>query len=103
MRTLDIVIALKTVAPTFYMYPIVDDHNPAPSLPFITYVPGTRYIYADNKNYSKELSLTLEYYFAIKDETKEEQLENKLRELGLTFSRSEDTSIEGMFVIYYYI
>lgn len=94
---------LETIAPTYYMHPVVDENNKQPQLPYIVYIPQANYTLADNKNYTKHNSYTLEYYFDIKDEELENKLENKLNEMGFTFSRSEDTWVDGLFLIYYYV
>lgn len=103
MSIAELVIELNKIAPTYYMFPIADDNNPSPTLPFISYVPSKDYIFADNMNYNSNDTFTLEYYFKFKNPTNEQSLETKLNELGFTFERSEDTRIEDMFVIYYYI
>ena len=47
----------------------------------------------------------LEYYFKLKDESKETAIENALLTNGLNYEKSEDAFIqsEGVFVIYYTI
>ena len=47
----------------------------------------------------------LEYYFTLKDESKESAIETALRTNGLNYEKSEDVFIEGehIFVIYYTI
>lgn len=101
MSIQEVVRALKTVAPVYYMAPKVDENNPRPTLPFIAYVPSQSSFIADNTNYHKENQYTFEYYFELKDPTKEDALESKLNELGFVFEKSEDQLIEDMYVIYY--
>lgn len=101
MSIKELVTELGSLFPTYYMFPIVDDNNPPPTFPFIAYVPSSEYQYADNENYLKIETFRLEYYFKIKDLDNENLLEEKLKQLGFTFSRSEDNRIDDMFVIYY--
>lgn len=101
MSIQEVVAALKTLGDVYYMVPRVDANNPRPSLPFITYIPSQSSFIADNINHYKENQYTFEYYFEIKDPTKESIIENKLNELGFVFEKSEDQAIDDMYVIYY--
>ena len=103
MRIQELVSHLETLFPTFYMFPTVNDHTPPPNPPFICYVPSQESLYADNLNYNKKNTYTIEYYFTQKNPNNEQLIETKLNELGYTFSRSEDAFIDDMFVIYYQI
>lgn len=103
MSVQELVTELNKLHPTYYMFPIVNEDTPPPTLPFICYVPSSESLYADNTNFSKHNTYTIEYYFETKNLQNEQLLETKLNQLGFTFSRSEDARVEDMFVIYYNI
>lgn len=103
MSIQDLIRELSGLFPTYYMFPIVDDHNLKPDHPFICVVPSQETTYADNTNFQKHKTYGIEYYFKYKQPEKEELLENKLNDLGFTFSRSDDTRVDDNFVIYYQI
>ena len=103
MSIIEFVTTLTELLPTYYLAPKVDDNNPAPTLPFVCYIPSKEYLIADNTNFHATNSFTLEYYFEIKDPESEILFENKLNDMGYVFSRSEDAQIDDLYVIYYEI
>lgn len=73
--------------------------------PFIVYLgSGQNKLEADDTRYWHENTYQVEYYFKVKDEAKEEAIEQALLDGGFLFEKSEDTYIddEDVFVIYYY-
>lgn len=60
---------------------------------------------ADNTWYYKYNNYIIEYYFTIKDESFEDEIEELLLDNGMNYDKSEDVFIdsEEMFVIYYTI
>lgn len=78
----------------------------AQSLPFMVYLPTSETtFYADGKNYFKRINIDLEYYFKEKDFDKEEEIENTLNSLEITYEKSGDNWIkeENMYEIIYSI
>lgn len=65
-----------------------DPENPVPDPPFICfYYDGSDDLMADNTNYARIRSLTVELYTDNKDFTLEETVENALTTEGLAYSR----------------
>lgn len=80
--------------------------NEKKPLPFLVYLQtGTDTFIADEKVYTKEKSFAIEYYFSVKDEEKEEQLEQLLTKTNIKWERTEDVYIpeENIFMTTYYI
>lgn len=74
--------------------------------PYIAYIgAGQRQFEADDTYYHTENQYQIEYYFKLKDEAKEAEIEALLLDNGLLYEKSDDTYIEGegVFVIYYTI
>lgn len=72
--------------------------------PFIVYLGnGQDHYLADDQVYARKNTYRCEYYFRMKDESKEDAIEEALISNGFVFSKSEDTFIEdeNVFVIYY--
>lgn len=74
--------------------------------PYIVYIGrGQDTFEADNTHYHARNEYQIEYYFTVKDESKEAEIESLLLSNGYLYEKSGDTYIEseGVFVIYYYI
>ena len=74
--------------------------------PYIVYIgDGQDTMDADNTHYWRNNRYQVEYYFTIKNESNETEIEDALLENGYNYTKSEDTYIEaeGVFVIYYQI
>lgn len=81
-------------------------HEEVPSIPFISYIgTGQDRVLADNTIYHSNNTYKLEYYYKIKNEEIERELEQAILELGYIYTKSEDVYIysENLFVIYYYL
>lgn len=75
-------------------------------LPYIAIIgSGQSVLQADNTYYHKTDDYQLEYYFKIKDESKEAALEKALLDNGYKYEKSEDVFLEdqNIFLIYYNI
>lgn len=87
--------------------PCVYSHFKKPvTPPYLAYIGnGQETFGADNTWYHRENRYQLEYYFTVKDEAKEEQIEAILLSKGFNYTKSEDVFIEdeGVFYIYYEI
>lgn len=80
--------------------------NESQPLPFLVYLQtGTNTFLADESVYTKDKTFAIEYYFAVKDEKKEEQLEKLLTKTNIKWERTEDVYIpsENIFMTTYYI
>jgi hypothetical protein len=82
--------ALKAIG-----YPVAYSHfedtpqNPAPKLPYITYHEAySSDLMADNRNYVDIPVIQIELYTDKKDLTAEAAVQNKLKELGLPYSKT---------------
>lgn len=76
--------------PVFYSHPIVDDNNPAPDLPYITYLFAySNDFMADNINYVDVGVFQIELYTKYKDLDAEQYVQNKLKELRLPYNKTE--------------
>lgn len=76
--------------PVAYSEFIVTDTNPAPTPPFITYIYSNNDdMMADNKNYVDIRNYQIELYTKKKDLYIEKLLEDKLKELNITYSKFE--------------
>lgn len=76
------------------------------SVPYIVYIgSGQNVARADNTHYWSENTYQVEYYYKLKDETNEADIEAELLNGGYMFEKSEDNYIEDedVFVIYYYV
>ena len=74
--------------------------------PYIVYIGNGQDTFgSDNTWYHRRNRYQLEYYFTVKDEAKEEQIEAILLSKGFNYTKSEDVFIEdeGVFYIYYEI
>lgn len=74
--------------------------------PYIVYIgDGQDTMDADNTHYWRNNRYQVEYYFTIKNESNETEIEDALLENGFNYTKSEDVYIEdeGVFVIYYTI
>lgn len=74
--------------------------------PYIVYIGnGQLSSIADNTLYWRENQYQVEYYFAVKDESKESAVEQTLLDNGWLFEKSEDVYLEedDVFLIYYYV
>ncbi|ADL52145.1 hypothetical protein [Clostridium cellulovorans] len=91
--------------PVAYDHFIVDDDNPPPSLPFITY----RFIedndlIADNTNYFEIGVYHIELYTEFKEPEKERLLQDKFKELKIPYRKTETyIETEKMYQILYEI
>lgn len=67
------------------------DHDRAMPTPFICfYYPGIDDVYADDANYQRIAELIIELYTNAKDFDAEATVENKLREYGLSYNKTEE-------------
>lgn len=74
--------------------------------PFVVYMGyGQETFEADNTIYHSQNRHRIEYYFAIKDEKAEADIEAAILKHGRQYEKSEDMYIESedIFAIYYYI
>lgn len=74
--------------------------------PFVVYMgSGQETFEADDTIYHAQNRHRIEYYFAIKDEDAEADIEAAILKHGRQYEKSEDVYIdsEDIFVIYYYI
>lgn len=87
MKLTELVSLLRATGyPVAFSHFKVDSNNPAPSLPFVTYLtPSTENLIADNEVYQKVLNIEIELYTKNKDLTAESTLENMLNENELPF------------------
>lgn len=74
--------------------------------PYMVYIgSGQSTMSGDNAWYWKKNRYQLEYYYKLKDESKESAIEDILQKLGYNYTKSEDVYIENenVFLIYYTI
>jgi len=83
--------ALKVIGyPVAYSHFVDTPQNPAPSPPFITYqFAYSSDMVADNQNYVEVSNFQIELYTSEKDLTAERKVQDKLKELGLPYSKTE--------------
>jgi len=83
--------ALKVIGyPVAYSHFVDTPQNPAPSPPFITYqFAYSSDVVADNQNYVEVSNFQIELYTNEKDLAAERKVQDKLKELGLPYSKTE--------------
>ncbi len=83
--------ALKSIGfPVAYSHFVVTPQNPAPNPPFITYqFAYSGDLMADNQNYVEVSNFQIELYTNEKDLTAERKVQDKLKELGLPYTKTE--------------
>lgn len=83
--------ALKATGyPVAYSHFVDTPQNPAPTPPFITYQEAyTSDLMADNRNYVGISNVQVELYTNKKDQAAEARVQDKLKELGLPYSKTE--------------
>lgn len=80
----------ETIPAAYYQFPADDPSNPPPPPPFICYYyDGDNDLKADDTNYQKIRSLTIELYCDNKDFQTEEAVEDALSSNGFVYSKSE--------------
>jgi len=106
MTQVELFQALKAIGyPVAYSLFVDTPQSPAPAPPFITY----RFAYssdmmADNINYAEISNFQVELYTAEKDPAAETAVQNKLKELGLPYSKTETwIDSEKLFQVIYEI
>jgi len=98
--------ALKAIGyPVAYSHFVDTPQNPAPAPPYITYKEAySSDLYADNQNYVDIPVIQIELYTDEKDLAAEVAVQNKLKELGLPYSKTETyLEAEGLFQVIYEI
>jgi len=98
--------SLKAIGyPVFYSHPTVNDHNPPPTPPYLTYLFSySNDIIADNVNYIDVSQMQIELYTKIKDPSVENNVQDKLKELELPYYKHETyLDSENLFQIIYEI
>lgn len=83
--------ALKAIGyPVAYSHFVNTPQNPAPKPPFITYqFAYSSDLMADNINYVEIGNFQVELYTASKDPEAERKVQDKLKDLGLPYSKAE--------------
>ena len=83
--------ALKAIGyPVAYSHFVDTPQNPAPKPPFITYQEAySSDLIADNQNYVPVSNVQIELYTDRKDPAAEAAVQNKIKELGLPYSKIE--------------
>ncbi len=74
--------------------------------PYIVYLgSGNENFKADNKVYNSQKNYRIEYYYKLKDEEKEEEIEKIFNDNEIIWEKSEDIYIsdEKLYMINYYI
>jgi len=74
--------------------------------PYIVYIGnGQTTFQGDNTHYWRTNRYQVEYYYTVKDESKEASIEKELLDAGFLYEKSEDIYLEdqNVFLIYYYI
>lgn len=74
--------------------------------PYVVYIGrGQNVMEADNTHYWKENQYQVEYYYTVKDESKEDLLETALLSAGYLYEKSDDLYLddEKVYMIVYYI
>lgn len=80
--------------------------NKTVELPFLIYLGrGSSNLLADNKVYESKYNYTIEYYFNLKDERVEKDIEQLFNDNNIPWEKSEDIFIseENMYLIRYEI
>lgn len=98
--------ALREIGyPVFYSHPTVNDHNPPPTPPYLTYLFAySNDLIADNVNFTEISQFQIELYTRIKDLAAEKQVQDKLKELELPYYKHETyLDSENLFQIIYEI
>lgn len=98
--------ALKAIGyPVAYSQFRVDDDNPPPAPPYLTYLFAyDDDIMADNQNYVEISNFQVELYTKIKDLAAERAVQGKLKELGLPYRKTETwLDSEKLFQVIYEI
>jgi len=98
--------SLKEIGyPVFYSHPTVNDHNPPPTPPYLTYLFSySNDIIADNVNYIDVSQMQVELYTKIKDPSAENRVQGKLKDLELPYYKHETfLDSENLFQIIYEI
>lgn len=98
--------ALKAIGyPVAYSHFKETNQNPPPAPPFITYrFSDSDDLMADNRNYVEISTFFVELYTDEKDLTAEGKVQNKLKELGLPYAKSETwIDSEKLFQVLYEI
>src|SRR5690625_7530558 len=75
--------SLKEIGyPVFYSHPTVNDHNPPPTPPYLTYLFSySNNIIADKDNYIDVSQMQTELYTKIKDLSDENNVKDKIKEI----------------------
>lgn len=91
MTLQELYTALKAIGyPVAYSHFVDMPQNPAPAPPFITYREAySSDVMADNINYVGVSNIQIELYTDRKDPAAEAAVQNKLKELGLPYSKTE--------------
>ena len=91
MTLQELYTAIKVIGyPVAYSHFVVTEQNPHPNPPYITYqFAYSSDLQADNQNYIGISNFQVELYTAEKDLAAEKKVEDKLKELGLPFSKVE--------------
>ena len=106
MTQSELFTALKSLGmPVAYGEFISTPKNPAPPPPFITYqFASDKDILADNQNYVDIGNYQIELYTGKKDPAKEKLIQDKLKELRLPYSKSEERiESEDLYQVIYQI
>ena len=91
MTLQELYTALKAIGyPVAYSHFLDTQQSPAPAPPFITYREAySSDVMADNLNYVGVSNIQIELYTDRKDPAAEAAVQNKLKELGLPYSKTE--------------
>lgn len=91
MTQVELFQALKTIGyPVAYSHFVDTPQNPAPAPPFITYrFMDNSDLMADNQNYVEIGNFAVELYTDEKDLEAEQKVQDKLKELGLPYTKTE--------------
>jgi len=96
--------ALKAIGyPVAYSHFVDTPQNPAPKPPFITYREAySSDVMADNINYVGVSNIQIELYTSTKDLTAERKVQDKLKELQLPYTKTENwIDSEKLFQVIY--
>ena len=91
MTLQELYTALKAIGyPVAYSHFVDTPQNPAPKPPFIAYREAySNDLIADNQNYVPVSNVQIELYTDRKDLASESAVQNKLKELGLPYAKTE--------------
>ena len=91
MTLQELYTALKAIGyPVAYSHFLDTQQSPAPAPPFITYREAySNDLIADNQNYVPVSNVQIELYTDRKDPAAEAAVQNKIKELGLPYSKTE--------------